>query len=192
LNELISEDKLIQIDNIYLYQKQKNQNQKKKCVLNLEAHPKAVIELIIKSFCADVPVQKTALLTDLSRNTINNYYSIFRNLLYEKQKRELIILHTLNPKQPSIHTLLKQKIYLYYYDGSIYMSDKLIETNEELQKHTPSETKILHKRYCKVRTVFHNHNFISSFIQIAYEKVWFQNEDYNQKLNELYNLLNIS
>lgn len=192
LYELVSEKKLININDIYFYQKSNNQITKKKCLLNLEAQPKAIIELIIKSFCADISVMKTALITELSRNTINNYYSAFRNLLYENQKQELFILHTLNPKLPSVHTLLKQKIYLYYYNGKIYMADKPLETTEDVKKHTTEETKIIHKQYCKVRTVFHNHNFISSFIQIAYEKVWFQNEDYNQKLHELYNLLNIN
>ena len=192
LDELIIENKIIKNDDIYLYRKKEIKIKKKKRILNLESQSKEIIDLIIKCFCAGVPLRNTALVVNLSRNTINNYFAHFRKLLYEKQKQELEILYTLNPKLPSEFSLMNNKIFLYCYNDTIYISDKPFFIEKLENKHSKEEMKIIHNIYCKVRRIFNSHSYLTSFIQIAYEKVWFQNEDYNQKLSELYNSLNIS
>ena len=47
------------------------------------------IKKIIESFCIDIEASKTALLLKLNRNTVNRYYGIFRQLIYDYQTREL-------------------------------------------------------------------------------------------------------
>ena len=47
------------------------------------------IKKIIECFCIDIEASKTALLLKLNRNTVNRYYGIFRQLIYEHQSREL-------------------------------------------------------------------------------------------------------
>ena len=43
------------------------------------------IKKIIQCFCIDIPASKTALLLNLNRNTINYWYMIFREAIYDYQ-----------------------------------------------------------------------------------------------------------
>jgi transposase-like protein len=43
---------------------------------------------LIEHFCADIDATKTALILVLNRKTVNRYYMIFREAIYEHQKRE--------------------------------------------------------------------------------------------------------
>lgn len=43
------------------------------------------IKKIIKCFCIDIDATKTALLLDINRNTINRWYNIFRQEIYQYQ-----------------------------------------------------------------------------------------------------------
>ena len=44
------------------------------------------IKKIIKCFCSDIDATKTA---ELNRNTINRYFKIFRQVIFEKQQEDL-------------------------------------------------------------------------------------------------------
>jgi transposase-like protein len=46
------------------------------------------IKKIIEIFCVDIPASKAAILLKINRNSINKYYNLFRELIYEKQKQE--------------------------------------------------------------------------------------------------------
>ena len=48
------------------------------------------LKKIIKHFCLDILASKTAILTEINRNTINRYYNIFRKLIYIIQTNDLI------------------------------------------------------------------------------------------------------
>ena len=43
------------------------------------------IKKIIQCFCIDIPASKTALLLNLNRNTINYWYMLFREAIYDHQ-----------------------------------------------------------------------------------------------------------
>jgi len=43
------------------------------------------IKKIIQCFCIDIPASKTAQLLGKNRNTINRWYSIFRQVIYRHQ-----------------------------------------------------------------------------------------------------------
>lgn len=42
-------------------------------------------------FCSDIDATKTAEILDLNRNTINRYFRIFRELIFEKQQDDLTL-----------------------------------------------------------------------------------------------------
>ena len=46
------------------------------------------IKKIIECFCIDIEASKTAQLLKINRNTINRYFNIFRNALFEHQTQE--------------------------------------------------------------------------------------------------------
>ncbi len=47
------------------------------------------VKKIIKCFCIDIEASKTAFLLEINRNTINRYYNIFRQAIFDYQTREL-------------------------------------------------------------------------------------------------------
>jgi len=47
------------------------------------------LKKVIKHFCVDINASKTAYLTGINRNTVNKYYSLFRQLIFKKQTKEL-------------------------------------------------------------------------------------------------------
>jgi transposase len=50
------------------------------------------IKKIIRHFCADIDATKTALLLGFNRNTVNRYYSLFRQAVYTQRQREFVAL----------------------------------------------------------------------------------------------------
>ncbi|ADQ81371.1 IS1595-like element ISRan1 family transposase [Riemerella anatipestifer] len=47
------------------------------------------IKKIIKCFCSDIDATKTAEILEFNRNTINRYFRIFREVIFEKQQADL-------------------------------------------------------------------------------------------------------
>lgn len=51
------------------------------------------VKKIIKCFCIDIDATKTALLLELNRNTINRWFAIFRQEIYEYQANQKRLLY---------------------------------------------------------------------------------------------------
>ena len=51
------------------------------------------LKKIIKCFCIDIDATKTALLLDINRNTINRWFAIFRQEIYEYQSSQKRLLY---------------------------------------------------------------------------------------------------
>ena len=47
------------------------------------------IKKILKCFCSDIDATKTAEILGLNRKTINHYFRIFREVIFEKQQQDL-------------------------------------------------------------------------------------------------------
>lgn len=47
------------------------------------------LKKIIKCFCSDIDATKIAEILGLNRNTINRYFRIFREVIFEKQQADL-------------------------------------------------------------------------------------------------------
>jgi transposase len=46
------------------------------------------VKKIIRHFCADIDATKTAIVLGVNRNTVNRYYGIFRQAIYQWRLRE--------------------------------------------------------------------------------------------------------
>lgn len=51
------------------------------------------LKKIIKYFCIDINTTRTALLLELNRNTINHWFGIFRQEIYEYQTNQKRLLY---------------------------------------------------------------------------------------------------
>ncbi len=193
LNELIDENKITNSADYYCYNKQKiNFGNTKSIATFFQYHDKNTIDLIIRCFCAEIPVIKTSLIIEPSRNSVSNFYAFFRKRLYEKQYQKLEILFNKNPKIPSIRSLYDKKIYLYNYNNEIFVAEKPLKTSKTLVHHTKSELQYVFKMYYRVRRQFLNHSFSNVVAFVAYEKIWQQVYAQKDKENILREFFNIS
>jgi len=188
LEALVVENKLIKRDNLYLY----NKVQINKFPSFFQLYKKEMIDIIIRCFCAEIPVAKIALITEIDRSTANKFAKYFKGLLFEKQKRELLELYEIKPKIPSIRTYYKRKLYLYNYDGQFYISENAINQNKEERKYSKEELRELNIIASRIKRAFKNSLVETAFYETAYEKHWQLSKSYNEKINEIYKLLNIS
>lgn len=192
LKELVSNNKLIKSNGVYVYNKQSKYLAMAKLPHFFNYHSKEKIGLIMKCFCAEIPIMKTALILDLCNDTIAKFYTYFREILYSTQYSELEKYYYEQPKIPSMRALYDKKICLYTYNNKIFISEKPIKTNKILIRHTKEELRNSNMAYYKIRRVFQNYAFTQSVAEIANEKLWMQDKTQEQKLNYLKDLLNIS
>lgn len=194
---LVNEKRLIKNDDIYLYNKNKTNNQNSfnqnlKLPRFFQYHSKDEINLIIKCFCAEIPALKVSLIIELSDGVVGNFYSYFRQILYKTQLQKLKQFFETNPKIPSVRTLYDIKIYMYSYNNEIFLTNKPLKSTMPDKRHLKEEMRNMNVSYYKIRRVFQNYAFTKSIGEIAYEKLWMQNKKQDAKLRILKYLLNIS
>ncbi len=186
---LASEGKIVRKDDLFLYINQVPISESSLPTF-FQFHTKEKIDLIIKCFCADISAEKTGLLVELSRNTINNFYSYFRSILYENQLKELEVLYKEHPKTQSERNIFNNKFYLFNYGNKIYVSKKMFEPTSKATNHTKEEMRLIKNTYCKIRSVFHSHKFTKSMVEYSYGKLWLQEYSQQEKENYINYLLN--
>ncbi len=183
LKELVEEHVLTLQNNTYFYIKQ---NRVQSNLPNFfQYHTKEEIELITKCFCADVPVLKTTLLVESSKTVVGNFYKFFRDEIYKRQLAELKNHFTRKPKIPAVRALYNIKIYLYFYDGKVFVSDKELKSAKNIKKHSEQEMREIRVAYYKVRRIFQNFALTKSLYEIAAEKMWRQNKSYGELIEEI-------
>jgi len=187
--EKLVEEKILQFkNNNYFYVKQ---NQVQTQLPNFfQFHTKEEIGMIVKCFCADVPVLKTTLLVDSSKTVVGNFYKYFRDEIHRKQLSELKEYFANNPKIPAIRSLYGIKVYLYFYGGKVFVADKELKSIKSFKKHSEVEMREIRVAYYKVRRIFQNFAFTKSLYEITAEKLWRQRKDFEILEFELKNLLN--
>ena len=137
---LISENRLIHMNGIYFYNKQLvKTKQINMYPLFFQFHNKIEIEYIIKGFCANIEVLKIKDFLGISKNVVDKFYNYFRTLIYEKQKQELLKHYDKNPKIGLERKFMSAKIYLYLYNGNLFVSDKKLCTKNDEIKHSEAE-----------------------------------------------------
>lgn len=101
LEELVQEQKLIKRGDLYLYNKKITANRQiSKVPIFFQYYDKSTAELILKCFCAEIPVLNVALIIEPSKTAILNFYNYFRKCLYETQLNKLKKHYDKTPQIP--------------------------------------------------------------------------------------------
>ena len=95
LNELICENKLSLDDNVYSYQKKQKVTDKYSI---FKYYPKATIDVILKCFCESIITTKVSHILSIGEPQVQKFYTIFRTLIYDKQKKLLDNYYLNNPQ----------------------------------------------------------------------------------------------
>lgn len=186
LNELILESKLLKEKGAYIYLK-------KKCILDkypiFKYYPKTTIDMIIKCFCESIITTKVSHILSIGEPQVQKFYTIFRILIYERQKKLLDNFYSLNPQNARHRKFFNKYVYLYFYDNQIFISKNLLKSKNDkplIQKEKADFTTI----YCYLsRNLAHNQNVHNLEYKIA-EIIWRRGKDFKSMYSDLLNLIN--
>lgn len=187
LNEFVSKNILLKKQGIYYYQKQ-NKDLTTKLPLMFQYHSKQDIDNIIKSFCADIEVQKATLVFNFGKHAVNKFYQYFRNSIYENQKNILLKYFENYPKIGQERIYMTAKVYLYLYDNRLFVSDKLLVSNNA-RKHTNEERLEIKNIYLRSYRKVLSKSFAYKFHLHLSEEIWKCKKPYQERYSEINKLL---
>ena len=119
LNELICENKLSLENNIYSYQKKQKDSNKYSI---FKYYPKATIDFLLRCFCESIVTTKVSHILSIGEPQVQKFYTIFRTLIYERQKKLLDNYYPKEPQNARHRTFFNKEVYLYFYDGQVFIS----------------------------------------------------------------------
>lgn len=187
LTKFVQEDKLIKNNKSYFFNKQKKLN-KLRQPLFFQFHPKEVLNNCLRGFCSDVEIAKMINLFGYNKNVLDKFYNHFRCVIYEKQKQELLKHFSKTPKMPQERIYMNAKVYLYLYNGKLFVSDKYL-ISKNARKHREDERleikNIYLRSYRKVLSRSYAHKF---HFHLA-EEIWKYGKNFNESLDNLSKLL---
>ena len=186
LDKLISEDKLIHKSGIYSYQKKQNISDKYPI---FKYYPKTTIDVIIKCFCESIITTKVSHILSIGEPQVQKFYTIFRTLIYDRQKKILDNFYSKNPQNARHRRFFDKEVYLYFYDNQIFISKNLLKSKNDkplTQKEKADFTTI----YCYLsRNLTHNQNAHNLEYKIA-EIIWRRGKDFKSLYSDLHQLIN--
>ncbi len=178
LNAIISENKLLYKNGVYTYLKQQNISDKYPI---LKYYPKATIDLVLKCFCESITTTKTSHILSMGEDQMQKIYTIFRKIIYERQKKILDSNYSKNPQNARHRSFFDKEVYLYFYNKRVYISKNQLKSKND-KTLTPNEKTDFTTIYCYLsRKLIHNQNKHNLEYKIA-EILWRR----NKKFNELY------
>ena len=149
-------------------------------------------EIIMKSFCLEIPPQKVAILLRLNKSCICNYYLIFRRMLYERQLKELKKHFFEKPQIARYRQFYDKNAFFYVYNNYVFVTDKILRGKKE-KNYSKSDIRKLSITYSFLRRVeSHNVNESYMFHRLS-EYIWRKDREYEYLYTDLkQNLLNKS
>ena len=131
---LINENKIQEKDGIYSVIEElptKNGIESKNLKLMFMYHSPETVDLIMRSFCAELPTIKVSYLTGVGDNCICDFYKIFRNLIYERQLNVLVNHYCKNPQKFRFRKFFEKYAYFYNYKNKIFVTKKPLQAKRE-------------------------------------------------------------
>lgn len=189
INELISENKLLQKNGVYFYTKTQSISAKYSI---FKYYPKVTIDLVLRCFCESISTTKVSHILSVGEDQVQKFYTIFRTLIYERQEKRLRNYYAQAPQNARRRKFFDQEVYLYIYNKQVFVSEILLQSYDDKPLNTNDKAEFS-KIYCYLtRNLTHNQNAHNLNCKIA-ETLWRRNKNFN----ELYfdpknNLLNFS
>lgn len=189
INELISENKLLQENGVYFYSKKQSIFAKYSI---FKYYPKVTIDLVLRCFCESISTTKTSHIISIGEDQVQKFYTIFRMLIYERQEKWLRNYYVQEPQNARRRKFFDQEVYLYIYNKQVFVSEILLQNPDDKPLDTIDKTEFS-KIYCYLtRNLTHNQNVHNLNCKIA-EILWRRNKNFNGLYFDLKNrLLNFS
>ena len=190
LEEMILENHLIKSGESYSYNKKiASKGRISKLPLFFHFHSPEVIDLILKGFCEDIPVNKLANLLSTGRIPINKFYSYFRQIIYNKQKSELEQYFKEAPRIGRERSWFGTTVFLYIYINKLFVSDKVLKSTQCIA-YKETERLEIKKQYLRSFRKVQNNNYKHNFHLHIAEEIWKYNKDFQKRYELLKVLIN--
>lgn len=189
INELISENKLLQENGVYFYTKTQSISAKYSI---FKYYPKVTIDLVLRCFCESISTTKVSHILSVGEDQVQKFYTIFRTLIYERQEKRLRNYYAQAPQNARRRKFFDQEVYLYIYNKQVFVSEILLQSYDDKPLNTNDKAEFS-KIYCYLtRNLTHNQNAHNLNCKIA-ETLWRRNKNFNELYFDLKNnLLNFS
>ncbi len=189
INELISEDILVQVNVVYFYSKKQSISAKYSI---FKYYPKVTIDLILRCFCESISTTKVSNILSVGEDQVQKFYTIFRMIIYERQEKRLKDFYAQEPQNTRHRKFFDQEVYLYIYNKQVFVSENLLQSYDDKPLNTNDKAEFS-KIYCYLtRNLTHNQNAHNLNCKIA-ETLWRRNKNFNELYFDLKNnLLNFS
>ncbi len=186
LNKLIIENKLSLENNIYSYQKKQKVSDKYSL---FKYYPKATIDVTLRCFCESITTTKVSHILSIGEPQVQKFYTIFRILIYDKQKKLLDNYYSKGPQNARHRTFFNKEVYLYFYDRQVFISKNLLKSKND-KPLTAKDKADFTTIYCYIsRNLTHNQNVHNLEYKIA-ETLWRRGKDFKSLYADLSNLIN--
>ena len=190
LGELLMDGKLILNGTNYSYNKKiASKGTISELPLFFHFHSPEVIDLILKGFCEDIPVNKLANLLSTGRIPINKFYSYFRQIIYNKQKSELEQYFKEAPRIGRERNWFGTTVFLYIYINKLFVSDKVLKSTQCIA-YKETERLEIKKQYLRSFRKVQNNNYKHNFHLHIAEEIWKYNKDFQKRYELLKVLIN--
>ena len=177
-----------------------NKNEEPEVRRNLNRLPKVYnlatteqIEIIYKCFCFGIPASQTAKIANMGNTTTETFYQYIRAKIFDKQYQELSVHFDSDPQCPQIRVFMKDvPIYIYCYEGRVYVARKPINTNEHIRRQQPEEVREARRMY----NILYRKKFMASMRKYLdhHLAVFLWKEcicNYDEMLNSIYSIIHI-
>ena len=186
INELIAKNKLSLENNVYYFKKKQN-------IFNqypiFKYYPKTTIDLLLRCFCESVVTTKVSHILSIGEPQVQKFYTIFRSLIYNRQKKLLDNFYSKGPQNARHRVFFDKEVYLYFYDGQVFISKNLLRSKKD-KPLTGQDKADFTTIYCYIsRNLTHNQNVHNLELKIA-EIIWRKGKDFKNLYEDLYNLTN--
>lgn len=168
LDEFVNEGKLITRNNEYIYCKQNPVIQNHSI---FKLYPAVVTDTVIRCFCEDIKTIKTSNIANIGEDQVQKFYTIFRTLIYQRQKRQLDSYYLKQPQKARHRKFFNKEVYLYFYFNQIFVSETLLKSKND-RMFSSKEKAEFTTIYCYLsRNLTHNTNANNLNYKIA-ETLW--------------------
>lgn len=186
LNAILSAKKLVLNNGIYTF---KNTSDETNAVSSslFTYYPKHIIELMLRSYCAEVPSYKAAFQTGMAEEQVLKFYRYFRTQIYEWQYKELETLYMNKPQYAKHPKFMGKEATLYMYNNQVFVAKVPFKSDEKsLAGNDRAEYKKVY--YYLLRQFTHNSVLKNMHLKIA-EAIWKRNKNFEERFFDLSNLL---
>ena len=151
-------------------------------------YPAIITDIVLRCFCENINSSKSAHIANIGENQVLKFFTIFRTIIYNKQKVLLDSYYYQNPQNARRRNFFNQEVFLYLYKNQVFISETLLSSDNDRPLSIKEKAEFT-KIYCYLsRNLQHNKNSYNLNFKIA-ESLWRRNKSFKELYFDLKELI---